>query len=120
MIRSRMTWAVATNQSRSVAELTSLPTTSASLARTALLNSARSSSLSELLDDGMDFERLRPGFAMACAYMVPAFSSQHRLACDDCHLPGYPSILDTQALLQDICRTAHAELHICRTTCHFS
>jgi hypothetical protein len=34
--------------------------------------------------------------------------SQHRLACDDCYLPGY------QALLQDICRTAYAGRHICR------
>src|SRR6266571_4933658 len=100
MIRSRMVWAVATNQSRSVAELASLPTTSASLARTALLNSARSSSLSELVDDGMDFERLRPGFAMACAYMVLAFSSQRRLTT-------IATSLDTQ----HYCKT-YAGLHM--------
>src|SRR6267142_120144 len=67
MIRSRMAWAVATNQSRSVAALASLPTASASLARTALLNSVNSSSSWELVDGGMAFERLRPGSAMACA-----------------------------------------------------
>src|SRR5262245_27364056 len=116
MIRSRMVWAVATNQSRSVAELTSLPTTSASLARTALLNSAKSSSSCELLDDGMTFERLRPGSAMVCAYMVLAFPSQRRLACDDRHLLGY------LALLQDICRTKHmpAPSFCAQGTCHFS
>src|SRR5262245_43536584 len=99
MIRSRIAWAVATNQSRSVAELASLPTTSASLARTALLNSARSSSSCELVGNGVAFERLRPGSAMASA-VVLAFSSQRRLVRDDRHLLGY------QALLQDICRTA--------------
>src|SRR5215475_2548937 len=112
MIRSRMVWAVATNQSRSVAELASLPTTSASLARTALLNSASSSSSCGPVDDGMAFERLRPGSAMACAIMVLASSSQRRLACDDCHLLGY------QALLQDICRLHMPNciyVGICRT-----
>src|SRR3954447_15311000 len=73
MIRSRMVWAVATNQSRSVAELASLPTTSASLARTALLNSASSSSSCELVVDGVAFDRLRPGSAMAC--LIPSSRS---------------------------------------------
>src|SRR5215470_6948348 len=45
MMRSRMALAVATNQSRSVADAASLPTETASLASTALLKFASSSSL---------------------------------------------------------------------------
>src|SRR6185295_18964835 len=92
MIRSRMAWAVATNQSRSVAELGSLPTTSASLSRTALLKSVRSSSFCELVDVGAAFERLRPGSAMA-SDVVLAFLRQRRLCLRRPPPPWIPSII---------------------------
>src|SRR5690349_9050221 len=95
-----MVWAVATNQSRSVAELASLPTTSASLASTALLNSASASSSCELVDDGVAFERLRPGSAMTCVIRSSRFRAS----------PVLPTTTATPLDTKHYCKT-YAGLH---------